>query len=159
MSESSRPKLEFLKIREEHVPLLMEIEEEAYPEPWTEGMFRQEVESPVSQFFVTFLGGRIVGYIGYWEGVEEAHITSVTVRKEFRGRGYGRDELAFALDHAAKRGLLEAALEVRASNIPAQNLYKSMGFRQIGVRRKYYAGTGEDAWVMVLSLTNESAAK
>jgi len=152
MTEHPPPPLEFIHIREEHIPLLLEIEREAYVEPWTEGMFRQEVENPLSQFFVTMLNGSIVGYIGFWEAAGEAHITSVTVRSECRGRGFGREEMRFILNLAERRGLTEANLEVRTSNIRAQNLYRSMGFRQIGVRHRYYAGTGEDALVMIKPL-------
>lgn len=152
MTEQMSPALEFVRIREEHIPVLLEIEREAYVEPWTEGMFRQEVDNPLSQFYVTLLEGSIVGYIGFWEAAGEAHITSVTVRSECRGRGFGREEMLFILDLAERRGLTEANLEVRASNIRAQNLYRSMGFHQIGVRRKYYSGTGEDALIMIRPL-------
>jgi ribosomal-protein-alanine N-acetyltransferase len=46
-----------------------------------------------------------------------------------------------------------ATLEVRKSNEPAINLYKSFGFRPVGVRPNYYVDEGqppEDAIVMVL---------
>jgi ribosomal-protein-alanine N-acetyltransferase len=148
MSEHPCSALEYVRIREEHIPALIEIEREAYIEPWTEGMFRQEVNNPLSQFFVVFLDGALIGYAGFWEAADEAHITSVTVRREYRGRGFGREELKFLMDLAAQRGLREANLEVRPSNIPAKNLYKGMGFEQVGLRRGYYSGTGEDALIM-----------
>ena len=76
----------------------------------------------------------------------------MTVHREYRGRGFGCEALRFILDLASRRGLSEANLEVRYSNTRAQNLYHSLGFRQIGIRPKYYSGTGEDALLMVKNL-------
>ena len=148
MNEYPRPALEFVRIQEWHIPIVLEIEREAYLEPWTEGMFRQEVNNPLSQFFVVFFQGTLIGYAGFWEAADEAHITSVTVGREYRGRGFGREGLRYILDVAARRGLREATLEVRPSNVRALSLYKSAGFREIGRRRGYYAATGEDAIIM-----------
>ena len=39
-------------------------------------------------------------------------------------------------------------LEVRASNIAARKLYKKLGFKDVGIRKGYYADTGEDAVIM-----------
>jgi ribosomal-protein-alanine N-acetyltransferase len=148
MSEYPRPALEFVRIQEWHIPIVLEIEREAYLEPWTEGMFRQEVNNPLSQFYVVLFEGTLIGYAGFWEAADEAHITSVTVGREHRGRGFGREELRYILELAAQHGLREATLEVRPSNVRAQNLYKSLGFREIGRRKGYYAATGEDAILM-----------
>lgn len=50
------------------------------------------------------------------------------------------------------RGDAESVLlEVRASNQPAQQLYASLGFECVGLRKKYY-GDGEDAVLMTLLL-------
>jgi ribosomal-protein-alanine N-acetyltransferase len=39
-------------------------------------------------------------------------------------------------------------LEVRRGNAPAIALYRSRGYREVGVRPRYYAEDGEDALVM-----------
>ena len=39
-------------------------------------------------------------------------------------------------------------LEVRLSNRAAQEMYKRFGFTAVGVRKGYYADTGEDALIM-----------
>ena len=49
---------------------------------------------------------------------------------------------------AASCSARSIALEVRVANWPAQRLYAWFGFRPVGVRRNYYAETGEDALVM-----------
>jgi ribosomal-protein-alanine N-acetyltransferase len=156
MSPDEPARLRFVRLEERHLPEVMAIEREAYPEPWTENMFRQEVHSAASYFYVTFHEDVLVGYVGFWLAVDDAHITSVTGRDTYRRRGFGRMELRFILGVAARLGLSRATLEVRASNLRAQNLYLTMGFRQMSRRRGYYSRTNEDAIVMVKDLDAEA---
>lgn len=144
--------LQFRKIEARDLDQVLEIELEAFPEPWTRGMFCQEISSPMSHFYVALLDDTLVGYVGFWQVVDEAHITSVTVRKEYRGRGYGRVLTDFIVRSAAREGLTRATLEVRVSNITAQNLYKSLGFEKTGMRKNYYKKTNEDAIIMARKL-------
>lgn len=144
--------LTFVPLAEEHIDQVLAIEQEAYVEAWTRGMFHQEIRSIMSHFYVAFLDQTLVGYVGLWKVMEEGHITSVTVRQDYRGRGYGRALVQFVLDTAAGMGLEEATLEVRESNRTAIGLYESMGFTQTGRRKNYYAKTNEDAILMTRSL-------
>ncbi len=83
-------------------------------------------------------------------GAGEAHVLNICVRDEYRGRGFARKVLVHLLDRARAAGMYEAFLEVRPSNTAAANLYYSMGFEQVGVRRGYYQATvgREDAAVL-----------
>jgi [ribosomal protein S18]-alanine N-acetyltransferase len=57
--------------------------------------------------------------------------------------------LLLALAHTARGwGCTGLTLEVRMGNAPAQELYRRFGFAPAGVRKGYYAETGEDALVM-----------
>ncbi len=152
MNEPAPQALEFLPLREEHIDSLLEIEHEAYPEPWTRSMFRDELNNKLSYFYVVFAGERIAGYTGFWLVLDEAHITTVVVKKEFRGQGLGRRLMEFILNKAVEVGARIATLEVRISNRRARNLYDSLGFHIAGVRRGYYPQTGEDAIVMFKEL-------
>jgi ribosomal-protein-alanine N-acetyltransferase len=140
--------LRFVPIAAEHLPAIVAIEREAYPEPWTEGMFREEIRNSNSRFYVVMQGDEVVGYGGFWPVLDEAHITSVTIRDNLRGLGYGRRLLEFLLDVAASNGAKSATLEVRVSNERARRLYESLGFRQVGLRRRYYPKSNEDAVLM-----------
>ena len=134
----------------------MDIEREAYPDPWTLSMFREEIRNEVSHFFVALLGDELVAYGGFWLVLEEAHITSVTVRDTYRGRGLGRCLMTFLLEEAGRLGARTATLEVRVSNVVAQRLYLSEGFRAVGIRRGYYPRTREDALVMFKELQSRN---
>jgi ribosomal-protein-alanine N-acetyltransferase len=156
MSAPEQQAIRFATLQEEHLDAIMDIEVEAYPEPWTRGMFDEEYRSPRSHFYVVFLGHEMTGYGGFWLVLDEAHITSVTVAKPMRGRGYGRALTEFLLDRAVAARVRMATLEVRASNVPAQKLYLSLGFRSVGLRKGYYPKDGEDAVVMLKELDASS---
>ncbi len=99
---------------------------------------------------VVDVGGDMAGYGIMSVGAGEAHILNVCIRDEYRCRGFARKMLLYLLDRARASGMYEAFLEVRPSNTAAANLYYSMGFEQVGVRRGYYQATvgREDAAVL-----------
>lgn len=148
MGEADSSTVHFVRLAEEHLDEVMSIEKEAYPEPWSLGMFLEEIRSNRSFFCVLFVNQVLAGYGGFWLVLDEAHVTSVTVRDVFRGRGLGRHITRYLLDMAARLGARTATLEVRRSNVRARNLYHSEGFREVGIRKGYYSKSGEDAIVM-----------
>jgi ribosomal-protein-alanine N-acetyltransferase len=80
--------------------------------------------------------------------LDEAHVTTIAVRPSERGQGIGELLFIGLIDIAASLGARFVTLEVRASNYVAQQLYKKFGFREEGVRRRYYSDNGEDALIM-----------
>ena len=76
------------------------------------------------------------------------HINNVASRPAYRRMGVASSLLEAAMDESRYRGVRFVLLEVRASNEPAQALYKKLGFKLIGRRRDYYRGPVEDALVM-----------
>ncbi|MFC0680774.1 ribosomal protein S18-alanine N-acetyltransferase [Lysobacter korlensis] len=127
------------------------IERAAYPEDaWSEDAMASQLENPNTRYLVAEEGGVIVGYAGLLApvGAETAEVHTVTVTETHRRRGIGRRMLAELLEAAAARGAAEVFLEVRIDNPAAQDLYRSLGFEAVGVRRKYYQPEGVDALVM-----------
>jgi ribosomal-protein-alanine N-acetyltransferase len=92
--------------------------------------------------------GRVVGYAGMWLVLDEAHITTIAMRESHRGRGLGELLLGSLIMAAGEMGSDRVTLEVRVSNAVAQNLYRKYGFREEGVRPRYYSDNGEDAYIM-----------
>lgn len=88
------------------------------------------------------------GFVGMWFVVDEAHVVSIGVRKIERRRGVGDLLLLGAFDAARGRKMNVLTLEVRKSNSGAQALYAKYGFREAGLRKKYYVDNGEDAIIM-----------
>ena len=90
----------------------------------------------------------VAGFMGIWHMVDEAHIVSVGVRREYRGRGIGELLLIRGIEHAMARGDRVVSLEVRESNHVARNLYLKYGFKERGARKGYYTDNREDAVIM-----------
>jgi ribosomal-protein-alanine N-acetyltransferase len=93
-------------------------------------------------------GDFIVGYVGIWFMVDEAHIVAIAVRESYRGQGLGELLLARAMDLALENQQDVVTLEVRRSNLVAQALYEKYRFLKVGVRRRYYSDNHEDAIIM-----------
>lgn len=90
----------------------------------------------------------IVGFAGLWIVVDEAHITTIATHPSYRGRGLGELLLTSLFDIAYDVGARIMTLEVRVTNATAQNLYRKYGFREKGVRPRYYSDNNEDAYIM-----------
>lgn len=99
---------------------------------------------------------QMVGYVGYWMMAGEAHVSTIAVRPELRGRSYGELLLVYTIQDAAQRGAHVATLEVRVSNTSAQQLYLKYGFEKVGMRKAYYSDNNEDAFIMTTPTLNSA---
>ena len=126
------------------------IEAATFPTPWSRESFYQEMtENIVARYMVCEKGGEVIGFAGAWLVLDESHITNVAILERERGFGYGRKLTEALMQYLSNLGASYATLEVRKSNERAQNLYKSLGFVQLGVRKRYYEDNDEDALLMV----------
>jgi ribosomal-protein-alanine N-acetyltransferase len=91
---------------------------------------------------------RVLGLIGLWLVIGEAHVVTIAVRPDCRRQGIGELLLLAAIETALEEHQDEMTLEYRISNHEARALYEKYGFRQVGVRAKYYSDTQEDAVLM-----------
>jgi ribosomal-protein-alanine N-acetyltransferase len=138
-----------------------EIDGLSFSAPWPPSSYRFELfENPASHMWVAeahLPDGKmdVVGMIVVWLIVDEAHIATLAVHPEFRGRGIGRTLLFTALRECIAWGARMATLEVRESNLPAQALYRDFGFDIDGRRPRYYVDNNEDALIMTLEDMNE----
>jgi [ribosomal protein S18]-alanine N-acetyltransferase len=134
------------------------IEEKSFSRPWTPEQFRDELRSPYAfpRVAVTPSGG-VAGYLCPSLLLDEGEILDVAVSGEFRGKGIGRLLVLDALEFFRERGALRVYLEVRVSNQAAISLYRSLGFRDAGCRKRYYEN-GEDALLMDIILNGVSHA-
>ena len=78
----------------------------------------------------------------------DGHVTTIAVDPAWHRHGIGTRLLLALAREAIARGATALTLEVRLSNQGAQELYRRFGFTAVGVRKGYYADTGEDALVM-----------
>ena len=123
------------------------LERECFKTPWTKEMLDGSFTLNNFKGFVADENGVIAGYVGVIYDDWDGGILNVAVKKSERRKGYGKTLMQSALDFLKEKGKENVFLEVRRSNLAAQNLYFSLGFTKIGERKKYYENT-EDAFVL-----------
>jgi ribosomal-protein-alanine N-acetyltransferase len=141
-------------MRGEDLPQVLAIEVASFSLPWTEEMFASELAADaLGGIFVARLPAAgtpppIGGYICVWLVGDELHINNLAVHPRWRKRGIARALLRAALERAQRAGGRHAFLEVRASNLAAQSLYRQFRFEAVGIRPRYYSHPVEDAVIM-----------
>src|SRR5918996_644484 len=143
------------KMMVDDVPAVVELDQKSFSLPWPERSFRFELtDNPASRCWVAELDGKVVGMIVVWLIVDEAHVATVATHPEYRRQGIGKRLLAHALRHIMQDGARSSFLEVRESNIAAQEMYRKFGYEVTGRRRRYYRDNDEDAILMSLGSLN-----
>jgi len=157
------------------VPTIAEIERAAFTMPWSANAYKYELRhNPSAEYLMLrytpwivdwrgpasiahslrrILGSSehdpsILGYGGFWMMFDEAHICTLAIRPNWRGRSLGELLLATLIERALERQAGVVTLEVRVSNIAAQSLYRKYGFQGVGRRKGDYSDNGEDAYIM-----------
>ena len=143
--------MRFESLKAEHLPLMAEIEAEAFDEPWTVGMFEPELEDENAYYLVGVSDSEVICYGGFHKVLDEGQIANIAVRADMRGRGYGKTLMLKLLELARREGIKRITLEVKDTNERAVKLYKSLGFTVEGIRKRYYANRS-DALVMWLTI-------
>lgn len=137
----------------EDIPTVVAIEEVSFPTPWTKESFLSELrDNYLARYYCLELDGKVIGYMGLWIIMGEAHITNIAIWPGCRGQGWGEYLLRTVMDKMEAVGVMRLTLEVRVSNSTAQNLYSKVGFLPAGIRKKYYSDNQEDALIMWASL-------
>jgi len=131
---------------------VVRIEEVSFPSPWSRELFEVELKRSMARYFVADRDGEVLGYLGYWEVPQEAHLITLAVSPRARRQGVARAILQFGMEKAKGDGAILATLEVRISNEAGKALYEGAGFRPVAIRKKYYQDNQEDAVVMIREL-------
>ncbi len=140
---------------------IMQLERVCFKDPWTRRMYLVDLtENELATYLVARLTpadlglataetkpSSIFAYGGFWLMADEAHIATIASHPDWRGCGLGLFLMLALLDAAVTRGAHSSTLEVRASNVPAQQLYGKLGYEVVGRRRRYYRD-GEDGLIM-----------
>ena len=149
------PRAVLREMRREDLPAVLDIERRSFAQPWSRAFFEKELATPFARLVVVVEGAvprpQVIGYTCRWRVTDEVHLLNVAVHPERRGLGHGRALVAGVVGEAEAARARVVYLEVRAGNVVARRLYRTLGFRDLGVRRGYY-GPGQDAIVMELRL-------
>ncbi|MBE7713605.1 MAG: ribosomal-protein-alanine N-acetyltransferase [Cyanobacteria bacterium SIG26] len=134
----------------EDIDSVIKIEESAYGDHhWSRESFVGEISNELARYYALYTSdGVLAGYAGCWHILEEVHITTIAVSKEYRRRRFAEALLKRIIDDCYKEKIKYITLEVRVSNKPAINLYTKYGFSSFGTRKAYYQDNNEDALIM-----------
>jgi ribosomal-protein-alanine N-acetyltransferase len=160
------------------IPQVVDVERESFPTTWPQTAYRRELANKFARYLVlidesqplaqaeaprprrSVLGlfrrpepepatvDRVVGYVGMWLMLDQAHIVAIAVREKYRRQGLGELLLAHSVQVSLDAQMDSITLEVRRSNTSAQALYDKYRFLKVGVRARYYSDNHEDAIIM-----------
>ncbi|PIE81603.1 MAG: ribosomal-protein-alanine N-acetyltransferase [Chloroflexi bacterium] len=143
---------------------VLAIDAVSFPTPMKQSLLRYELfENTMAHYQILVQhqaldGGaeneRMVGFAGYWLMGDEVHISTIAVLPDWRGRHLGEFLLLNMLFLASAHPVCLMTLEVRRSNVAAQQLYQKYQFARVGERLRYYKDTGEDAILMTVTPLN-----
>jgi [ribosomal protein S18]-alanine N-acetyltransferase len=149
-------RLEIVPMRLGDLDDVMEIERLSFRAPWSRQVFIEELDREWAHVDVVKerAGHRhkVVAFCNYWLVRDEVHVLNVACHPDDRRRGHAARLLAHVIDFARRHVCRYITLEVRRSNHGAIKLYRSYGFRPVGIRPNYYVEDNEDAIVMLLDL-------
>lgn len=131
----------FEKMAEKHIQQIAQVEAECFDDAWSYGLFYNELLDENKHYFVAIDENVVVGYGGYAQVLDEAHIMNIAVKGLYRNKGIGKEILNLIIDDAINRNIRAITLEVREGNDSAVALYEKKGFECAGLRKKYYNNT------------------
>lgn len=114
---------------------------------WSYNILKQELENENTTYIVAKENNEVVGFAGMSVCIDEATLNNIVVKKSCRGRGIGGELLESLIEICSDLDMKTFTLEVDVSNEPAINLYKKFGFKNLGIRKKYY-NNSRDAYIM-----------
>jgi ribosomal-protein-alanine N-acetyltransferase len=124
---------------------------------WTQADYAILAGDPLGLILVaeldTITPPKIMGFVAFHCVIDEAAIRNLAVDPAHQRQGAGRELLAEGRRRLLEQGAKQIYLEVRASNMPALQLYYAAGFSLCSRRRDYYSDPREDGLVLSLNLS------
>ena len=138
------PDLQIMVVDQSAISTLVELHATCFVEAWDESALSSLMASPGVGALLAKSAEGPVGMLLYRVVAGEAEILTLAVDPNLRRRGAGRALLQALLNLK----IPQIFLEVASSNEDAIKLYASAGFKQVGLRKAYYAATGDDALIL-----------
>lgn len=133
------------RMEEKDTPAAAALEKENFSEPWSENAFREELSNENALYLVAYEGEALLGVCGYVSSCNEADVMNVSVRKNMRRKGIASAMMDELIKRGREKGMVAFTLEVRIGNVAARTLYEKKGFKEEGIRPRFYSNPTEDA--------------
>jgi len=145
--------LQYRRLTHADLDAVHALELQCFTAPWSREAFVSEFNAPHRAiYYGALFNNTLLAYGGYWLVLDEAHITNIAVHRQARRQGIGLGLMRILEADAAQRQVALLTLEVRRSNLAAQSLYGGLGYKQVGIRKRYYPDNAEDALIFTKEL-------
>lgn len=147
--------IQIVKMQPNHVSGVYEIEKTCFSQPWTIEGISAELDNENARFLVALKVEKVVGYVGMHNICSCGYLTNIAVLPEYRRLGIAKELLRRIISLGENEDMEFISLEVRESNLVAINLYESLGFKEVGMRRNFYSKPTENAIIMTKFLRSK----
>lgn len=131
-----------------HIEDVFEVGKLSLKEAWNKESIEKELSNKLAKYLVALDGNKVVGFVGMWIVFDEGDITNIAVHPDYRKQGIGDLLINNLISLCKENNINSLTLEVRESNIKAQNLYKKHEFKEEGLRKNFYDNPKENAIIM-----------
>ena len=132
----------------EEISTIAELEKICFSDPWSAESISSELDNRLSYWLVAEESGKVVGYVGSQSVLDSADMMNIAVAPEYRRLGIGNALIEALVTYLRNKSIRFLLLEVRVSNTSAIELYRKLGFQQVGKRPRYYHNPREDALIL-----------
>lgn len=122
---------------------------------WSSIMYASSLGSSHDTVWLYQSGQQVQGAAVVMQVLDEAHLQNFFIHRVSQRQGLASVLLQHAMQQAQRQGAAQMYLEVRCSNLAAQQLYRKHGFEEYARRKGYYRhadGQREDAILMKVML-------
>ena len=138
--------IEIEVMNEKSVADVSRLEKKCFHDAWDEATLTKTLSNNSIVYLTARLDCKIVGYIGYYDLIDEYSIINIAVDENCRRKGIADALLCALRDRAVTASVNIITLEVRASNIPAISLYEKNGYTKTSEKENYYTKPRESAY-------------
>lgn len=133
-----------------HINGVYNLSKKCFSTPWSLDSITNELNNSLAKYIIAedLETNEVIGFVGAWIIAGEGDITNIAVSPNYRKHGIASNLLLNLFKLCQKLNCNDITLEVRESNIPAQNLYKKFNFKEEGIRKGYYSDNNENAIIM-----------
>ncbi len=143
-----------VRAKKEYIREIAEIEKECFSIPQSEKSLEDELANENFSMFCAVLphSEKVIGWSGMSSLFSEGEVANIAVLKAYRNLGAGFALTSALLEEAGRKKLSSLILEVRESNQSARKIYNALGFKEIAVRKNFYAFPKENGISMIAEL-------
>ena len=141
-----------LEANKSHLDQICQIEKKSFKNPWSYNSLLTEINNKLSLNRVFMREKKVLGYLFGWNLNDDYHLNNIAVNSFSRRKGIAKKMINNIIFIPKIKNIY---LEVSCLNSKAINLYEKIGFKQNGLRKKYYSN-GSDAILYKMEIKSQS---